>query len=51
MESYSIEKMYVDGQDTINVDEQTNSIYFNSGINPKSMSTLTEKLLLMEQKI
>lgn len=51
MEAYSIEKMYVDGQDTINVDEQTNSIYFNAGINPKSMASLTEKLLLMEQKI
>ena len=51
MESYSIEKMYVNGQDTINVDEQTNSIYFNSGINPKSMASLTEKLLSMEQKI
>jgi len=51
MESYSIEKMYVDGQDTINVDEQTNTIYFNAGINPKSMAYLTEKLLSMEQKI
>jgi ATP-dependent Clp protease protease subunit len=51
MDYYSIEKMYVDGQDTINVDELTNSIYFNSGINPKSMSSLIEKLLLMEQKI
>ena len=51
MESYSIEKMYVDGQDTINIDELTNSIYFNSGINPKSMASLTEKLISMEQKI
>lgn len=51
MEAYSIEKMYVDGQDTINIDEQTNSIYFNAGINPKSMASLTEKLLSMEQKI
>ncbi len=51
MDTYSIEKMYVDGQDTININEQTNSIYFNSGINPRSMSTLIEKLLSMEQKI
>lgn len=51
MDAYSIDKMYVDGQDTINVDEQTNSIYFNAGINPKSMASLTEKLLSMEQKI
>jgi ATP-dependent Clp endopeptidase proteolytic subunit ClpP len=51
MDIYSVEKMYVDGQDTINIDEQTNSIYFNSGINPKSMASLTEKLLQMEQKI
>ncbi len=48
---YSIEKMYTDGQDTINIDELTNSIYFNSGITPKSMASLTEKLLSMEQKI
>lgn len=51
MDTYSIEKMYVDGQDTININEQTNSIYFNSGINPRSMATLIEKLLSMEQKI
>ena len=51
MDFYSIDKMYSDGQDTINIDETTNSIYFNSGINPKSMASLTEKLLNMEQKI
>jgi ATP-dependent Clp protease protease subunit len=51
MDSYSAEKMYTDGQDTINIDELTNSIYFNSGINSKSMSSLIEKLLTMEQKI
>ena len=51
MDSYSIDKMYVDGQDSINVDEQSNTIYFNAGINPKSISALTEKLLTMEQKI
>jgi len=45
------EKMYVDSQDTINIDELTNSIYFNAGINPKTMASLTEKLLSMEQKI
>jgi ATP-dependent protease ClpP protease subunit len=48
----SIEKMYSDqSNETINVDEQTNSIYFNAGINPKTMSTLIDKLLTMEQKI
>jgi len=51
MDSHSFEKMYSDGQDSINIDEQTNSIYFNSGITPKSMSSLIEKLLSMEQKI
>jgi ATP-dependent Clp protease protease subunit len=48
---FSIDKIYSDGQDTINIDETTNSIYFNSGINPKSMASLIEKLLNMEQKI
>jgi ATP-dependent protease ClpP protease subunit len=48
----SIEKMYSDqSNETINVDEQTNSIYFNAGINPKTMSILIDKLLTMEQKI
>lgn len=51
MDSYSVEKMYADGSDTIKIDEITNSIYFNAGINPKSMSELTEKLLTMEYKI
>ena len=51
MDTYSIEKMYTDGQDSININDLTNTIYFNAGINPKSMSSLTDKLLLMEQKI
>lgn len=51
MESYSIDKMYEDGQDTINIDEQRNSIYFNAGINPKTMAALTDKLLSMEKNI
>ena len=52
MDTVSIEKMYCDvKQETINVDEQTNSIYFNAGINPKTMSSLIEKLLVLEQKI
>jgi ATP-dependent protease ClpP protease subunit len=51
MEANSNEKMYVDGQDTIYVDEHTNTIYFNAGINPKSIASLTEKLISMEQKI
>jgi ATP-dependent Clp protease protease subunit len=49
--SYSVEKMYSDDQDIININELTNSIYFNAGINPKTMSVLVEKLLSMEQKI
>lgn len=52
MDSNSIEKMYSEqGNEIINIDEQTNSIYFNAGINPKTMSTLIDKLLTMEQKI
>jgi ATP-dependent Clp protease, protease subunit len=51
MDSYSVEKMYSEGDSTINIDEQTNSIYFNAGITPKTMSELTQKLLSMEQKI
>ena len=52
MEPISIEKMYSEqGQEIITVNEETNSIYFNAGINPKTMSDLTNKLLNMEQKI
>jgi ATP-dependent Clp protease protease subunit len=51
METYFVDKMYSDGQDSINVDEQTNTIYFNASINPKTMSVLIEKLLTMEQNI
>lgn len=51
MDSYSVEKMYSDGDYTINVDEQSNSIYFNAGITPRTMSELTQKLLSMEKKI
>lgn len=51
MELYEIDKMYIDGHDSIKIDEQTNSIYFNAGINPKSISELIEKLLIIEQKI
>ena len=52
MDNNSFEKMYSESShETINVDEQTNSIYFNAGINPKTMSLLIEKLLTMEQKI
>lgn len=49
--TYSLEKMYTDGQDSININEQTNSIYFNAGITASTMSELTQKLLSMEQKI
>lgn len=51
MDTYSVDKMYLDGQESINVDEMTNSIYFNAGINPKTMSVLVEKLLSMEKII
>ena len=48
----SYDKMYCEqGQESINVDESTSSIYFNAGINPKTMSQLIDKLLSMEQKI
>lgn len=51
MDYYSVEKMYSEGEYTINIDEQTNSIYFNAGITPRTMSELTQKLLSMEKKI
>jgi len=52
MDTISIEKMYLEqGQEVINSDEQTNSIYFNAGINSKTMSILIDKLLKMEQSI
>lgn len=44
--------MYSDSShDIINVNTSTNSIYFNAGINSKTMSSLIEALLSMEQKI
>lgn len=61
MDMYSVDKMYGENQggmcgfsddsDTINIDEQTNSIYFNAGITSKTMSELTQKLLSMEKNI
>ena len=51
MDTYSVEKMYSDNDDSIYLDEQTNSIYFNAGITPKTMTELTKKLLSMEKKI
>lgn len=52
METVSYEKMYCEqGQESINVDENTSSVYFNAGINPKTMSLLIDKLLSLEQKI
>lgn len=51
MDSISADKMYEQGQDSIYMNEQTNSIYFNAGITPKTMSTLIDKLLLLEEKI
>lgn len=51
MDTYSVEKMYSANDDSIYIDEQTNSIYFNAGITPKTMSELTKKLLSMEKKI
>jgi len=37
--------------DIISIDEFNNSIYFNAGINSKTMSSLIEKLLYLEKKI
>jgi hypothetical protein len=52
MDMVSYEKMYCEqGQESINVDESTSSIYFNAGINPKTMSQLIDKLLSLDQKI
>lgn len=36
--------------DNIIVNEYSNSIYFNAGVNPKTMSTLIDKLLMLENK-
>jgi ATP-dependent protease ClpP protease subunit len=48
----SYDKMYCEqGQESISSDESTNSIYFNAGITPKTMSQLIDKLLSLEQKI
>ena len=52
MEFSSMEKMYSDhDQENITTDENNNSIYFNAGINPKSMSILIDSLINLEQKI
>lgn len=52
MDNYSVDKMYSDSyDDSINIDDNTSSIYFNAGINPRTMSELTKKLLSMEQRI
>ena len=52
MDMLTYEKIYCEqGQESININESTNSIYFNAGINPKTMSQLIDKLLTMEQKI
>lgn len=52
MDLVSYDKMYCEqGQESIYVDESTSSIYFNAGINPKTMSQLIDKLLSLEQKI
>jgi len=52
MDTISIDKMYSEvSQESIIVNEQSNSIYFNAGINPKTMSTLIDKLLNLEEKI
>lgn len=40
-----------DCYDTITVNEIDSSIHFNAGINPKTMSQLIDKLLILEEKI
>lgn len=47
----SVDKMCSSDHDSIKINELTNSIYFNAGINAKSMSELMEKLLTMEQNV
>jgi ATP-dependent protease ClpP protease subunit len=52
MDTISIEKMFNDDkQESIYLNESTNSIYFNAGITPRTMSILIDKLLGLEQKI
>lgn len=51
MENLS-DKMCTDTtSDIINIDQKENTIHFNAGVNPKTMSTLIEKLLLLESNI
>ena len=40
-----------DELDNIIVNEYSNSIHFNAGVNPKTMSMLIDKLLMLENKI
>lgn len=51
MDAYFTEKMNTCEKDNIKIDELTNSIYFNADIDSNTMTDLTLKLLLMEQKI
>lgn len=51
---YDNEHTYASGtesNDVINVIEETNTIYFNAGINPKTMSILIDHLIKFERKI
>ena len=45
------EFMNMEKEDFINVNETNYEIHFNAGINHKSISTLIEKLLMLEEKI
>ncbi len=45
------ELMNMEKEDFINVNETNYEIHFNAGINHKSVSTLIEKLLMLEEKI
>lgn len=51
MASHSADMMFYNESEIIDINEKTNSIYFNGCISTKSMSSLTIKLLSMEQNI
>lgn len=51
MESINIDKIHKEDYSIINIDYNTNSIYFNADINSKTSSQLIEKLIILEQYI
>jgi len=52
MNTSSIDNMFsAESEGIISINEETNSIYFNAGINAKTISSLIDKLINMENNI